>query len=76
MPSEAITLSVAPEAAQAFKAASGEARQKLVALVSLSILEATKTSESLAHVMLEISRRAQKRGLTPDILRSILDERA
>jgi hypothetical protein len=74
MAAETITLSVAPEAAKAFRSASTESRQKLETLVSLWILEATKTSDSLKNTMVETSRRARERGLTPDILRSILDE--
>ncbi len=74
MPSEVITISVAPEAARAFNASTAEVRQKLETLVGLWILEATKTSQSLKELMQETSRRAQERGLTPEILRSILDE--
>ena len=74
METEQITIRVDTEAARAFKSASEEERRKLEALLSIRLVEATKTSGSLKQIMSEISRKAQERGLTPEILRSILDE--
>jgi hypothetical protein len=74
METEQITIHVDTEAARAFKAASEEERRKLEALLSIRLIEATKTKDSLKQIMREISRKAQERGLTPEILKSILDE--
>lgn len=71
---ESITINVPLEAAQAFKMALPEERKKLEALLSLRLLEATRTTDSLPTVMRDISRKAQERGLTPEILQSLLDE--
>lgn len=74
MQTEPITIHVDPTAAEAFKAASDEERQKLEALLSLRLLEVARSKESLLDVMDEISRKAQERGLTPETLDDILDE--
>jgi hypothetical protein len=74
METEQITVRVEAAAARAFRLAPREERQKLEALLSLRLSDATRTADSLTQVMSEISRRAQERGLTPEILRSILDE--
>lgn len=75
MQTEQIIIQVDADAAQAFKPASPEERRKLEVLLSIRLSEATKTSESLQKIMREISRKAQERGLTPEILKSILDEK-
>jgi predicted metalloprotease with PDZ domain len=62
------------DAANAYRAASEEQRRKLDLLLSLRIKDATRSGESLEQVMREISRKAQERGLTPEILKSLLDE--
>jgi len=69
-----ITIQVDPQAARAFNSVPLEEKRKLEALVSLRLLEATRTPDSLKQVMREISRAAQARGLTPEILKAILDE--
>lgn len=74
MQTETITLEVDAEAARAFNAVSAEDQRRLAALISLRLIEATKTTDSLEQVMREISRKAQERGLTPEILRLLLDE--
>ena len=74
MQTEPITIHVDPAAARAFKAASDEERRKLEALLSLRLMEVARSKGSLAEVMDEISRKAQERGLTPEILQAILDE--
>ena len=70
-----ITVSVDSEVAAAYRGASEEERRKLDLLVNLRLRDATKSKTSLEEVMREISRSAQQRGLTPEILRSLLDER-
>ena len=52
----------------------GAPRGKLDLLLSLKLAEATKGERSLEDVMQEVSRRAQKRGLTPEVLQALLDE--
>jgi len=70
-----ITICVDSEVAAAYRGASEDERRKLDLLVNLRLRDATKSKTSLEKVMREISRNAQQRGLTPEILRSLLDER-
>jgi len=74
MQTESITIHVDPAAARVFNTASEEERRKLEALLSLRLMEAARSKESLLEIMDEISRKAQERGLTPDILQAILGE--
>ena len=74
MMTEQITVSVDSKVANAYRGASDSERRKLDLLVNLRLREATGTRRSLQDVMEELSRNAQQRGLTPEILRSILDE--
>lgn len=68
-----ITFAVDADVARAYRAASEGDRRKLDLLVNLRLREATRTRQSLREVMEQISRNAQERGLTPEILRSIGD---
>lgn len=70
-----ITVAVDADVARAYRSVSKQDRKKLDLLVNLRLRDATRSSQSLREVMEEISRNAQERGLTPEILRSILDER-
>ena len=72
MQTQEITIRVDPEAASAYLAASEEDRRKLDLLLSLRLQDVTQQGESLEVVMRDISRRAQERGLTPEILESLL----
>ena len=72
--SEEITIRVAQEAANAYRSASEEDRRKMDVLLSLQLSDATQSEGSLKEFMQEIGRKAQQRGLTPEILQSILDE--
>lgn len=75
MSTEAITLEVDSEAAQAFKSVSAEEREKLQILLGVWLRDyARADAASLKETMDEISRSAQSRGLTPEILESILEE--
>lgn len=69
-----ITVSVDSDVADVYRSASDDERRKLDLLVSLRLREATESRTSLRDIMAEISRDAQRRGLTPEILQSILDE--
>jgi hypothetical protein len=73
MQTQEITIRVDPLAANAYLAASDEDRRKLDLLLSLRLQDATQPGESLESVMREIGRRAQERGLTPEILESIIN---
>ncbi len=71
---EQITVSVDPDVANAYRLASDNDRRKLDLLVNLRLRDATRSKASLKDVMLEVSQNAQQRGLTPEILQSMLDE--
>ena len=75
MSSEAITIHVDADAADAYRTASEEDRRKLDLLIGLQIRDIARSPESLQEVMREVSGRAQARGLTPHALESILNER-
>ena len=72
---DTITVAVDADVAQAYRTVSDRDRRKLDLLVNLRLREATRNSQSLREIMEEISRGAQERGLTPEILRSILGDR-
>ena len=73
---EKITISLDTDLAEIYRSASESERRKLDLLINIrlrSILE-SKSRRPLQEIMDDISRKAQKRGLTPEILQSILDE--
>ena len=72
---EYITVSVDPDVADVYRSASDDDRRKLDLLINLRLRETTESKSSLRTILLEISRDAQGRGLTPEILQSILDEK-
>jgi hypothetical protein len=74
MDTKNITIRVNAEVARIFETASEEQRRKFEALLSLKLSDATRSKRTLEEVMSEISRNAQARGLTPEILDSILNE--
>jgi hypothetical protein len=74
MSTEIISIRVDAEAARTFNALPVEDRKKLEVLLSIRLSEVTHQSESLDDVLREISERAKSRGLTPEILKSLLDE--
>ncbi len=74
MDTEIISIRVDAEAAKTFKSLPEQDRRKLEALLSIRLTEVTQRGESLEAVMKEISERAKERGLTPEILNSLLDE--
>jgi hypothetical protein len=67
---EEISVRVDPEAARAYRAASEQERRKLDLLLSLRLHDALRPGDSLEELMRDISRKAQERGLTPEILES------
>jgi hypothetical protein len=70
-----ISVPVDSDVALAFQSASEEDRRKLGLLISLQLREATQSRESLETVMNDVAQRAKRRGLTPEILESLLHER-
>lgn len=71
---EEITIRVDVEAARAYREASQQERRKLDLLLNLRLHDALRPGGALSESMDEISRQAQERGLTPEILESILRE--
>ncbi len=69
-----ITVCVDSDVANRYRSASDHDRRKLDLLVNLRLRDATESGKSLRESILEISRRAQRRGLTPEILQSILEK--
>jgi len=74
METQTITIRVSSEAARVYNTATAEQQRKLEVLLSLKLTEVARTSRPLEKVMSEISRKAQARGLTPEILESLLNE--
>ena len=77
METKMINLRVSADAAEVYESAPAEEKRKLEALVSSRLREAARHRErgqTLEEIMSELSRNAQKRGLTPKKLADILNE--
>ena len=74
METKVIQIRVSSEAAQAYETASEAEQHKLNALLSLKLSEVGRAKRPLEVVISKISRKAQERGMTPEILESILNE--
>ena len=75
MKTATIAIEVDQEAARACAEASAEERRKLQLVLSLRLKElVAHPSRSLKDIMDEMGGRAQSRGLTPEILESLLHE--
>jgi len=74
MTTTAITVQLDNDAAQIYTMASAEVRKKLQCLISLWLREFAVSPRPLTELMDEISEKAQARGLTPEILQSLLHE--
>jgi hypothetical protein len=73
MRTRTITIPVDPQTAQAYGAAGDEEKRKIQVLLSLWLRElAASEPPSLQQVLDEAGRKAQSRGLTPEILDSLL----
>ena len=76
MATEAITIQVDHDAARLFNTAPPEEQKKMEVLVSLWLKEiASADARSLKEVMDEIGKEAHHRGMTPEILDSILNDK-
>lgn len=70
-----ITIEVSPEVAEAYQSASPQERKKIQTIVSILLQKQVDNDVAfLTELMDEISDRARDRGLTPEILKSILNE--
>ena len=75
MPNTVISIPLDPQTAQAYESARAEDRTKIQALVSLWVRELTaRELPSLQEVLDETGRKAQERGLTPEVLDSLLKD--
>ena len=72
---ETITIPVTPEVAQAYQQANPQQQQALQTMLKL-FLDTDFMEKSLSQVMEEIATKAEARGLTPEILESILNDDA
>jgi hypothetical protein len=73
MQREEITIRVDADVSRLNRAASEHQRQKIDLLLSYWIRDFATVNKSLKEVMREISRKAEERGMTPEILASIPD---
>lgn len=69
-----ITVTVDSEIAEKYRSASKSERLKLDWLVNLHLRNLMGPRRPLEETMRDLSRQAQERGLTPEILQSILDD--
>jgi len=74
MKTDAITIQVDADVAQAYRAASDEDRRKMDLLASFQLTEFLRSPGSLEDIMDEMSREARQNGLSPAALTAILDE--
>jgi hypothetical protein len=73
MANPTITIPLDRQTAQAYDAASPEEKRKMQALLSLWLRElAVSEYPSLEQTLKEVALKAKSRGLTPEILESIL----
>ena len=73
-----ITISVDADLAEIYYSAPESERRKLDLIINLRLRnfvnQGQERGRPLLEIMDDISRKAQQRGLTPEILQSILDE--
>lgn len=75
MPDATISIPLDPQTAQAYGATRAEQKRKIQALLSLWARELTaRELPSLQQVLDETGRKAQERGLTPEMLDSLLKD--
>jgi hypothetical protein len=68
-----ITIPLDPETARAYESATPDEKRKIQALLSLWLRElAAGEHRSLKEVLDEVGQKAKARGLTPEILDSLL----
>ncbi|MGO9591849.1 MAG: hypothetical protein ACLP3K_17610 [Candidatus Acidiferrales bacterium] len=73
MSKSTITIPLDPETARAYDSATPEEKRKMQALLSLWLRElAAGEQMSIQQVLEEVGRKARDRGLTPEMLNSLL----
>jgi hypothetical protein len=73
MANPSITIPLDPQTARAYDSAAPEEKRKIQALLSLWLRElAVGEYASLQQVLDEVGRKAKERGLTPEVLDSLL----
>jgi hypothetical protein len=73
MANSTITIPLDPQTARAYNSAAPEEKRKIQALLSLWLRElASGEYPPLQQVLDEVGRKAKSRGLTPEILDSLL----
>ena len=73
MPTATISIEVDADTARAFTEATDDQRRKLQLLLKLRLRELTvNPARSLKQIMDEMGQEAEARGLTPEILESLL----
>lgn len=73
MTTATISIEVDPETARAFSEAPPEEQRKLQLLLGLRLRELTAGhTRTLREIMDEIGREAEARGLTPEVMESLL----
>ncbi len=76
MSARKIEIEVSPEVAAAYGKATPDVRRKLDFLLRVQVLETLGLPRrSLDEIMSSASREAKARGLTPEVLQEILNER-
>ncbi len=74
MTNTTITIPLDPQTARAYDSAPPEEKRKIQALLSLWLRDlATGEQPSLQQVLDEVGRKATARGLTPEMLDSLLE---
>jgi len=68
-----VNLPLDNETAKIYQQASSAEKKKMQILLTLWLREFDKPSTTLEQLMDDVSRKAQERGLTPEILESILN---
>ena len=73
MANRTITIPLDPQTARAYDSATPEQKRKIQALLSLWVRElAADECPSLQQVLDDVGRKAKERGLTPEMLDSLL----
>jgi hypothetical protein len=74
MTTEQITIPVSPGLAKAYGEADPQQRLKLALMMEMGLQSAIRDTRTLQEVMRDIGRKARERGMTPEILESILND--
>jgi hypothetical protein len=75
VPKAAITIPLDPQTARAYDATRADEKRKIQALLGLWVRELTANERpSLTEVLDEVGRKARVRGLTPEVLDSLLKD--